>query len=159
MGLSQQQLVAIDWMSQPDADQMTRQEFCDIMAELGYPMVPRTVQRWMNENEEFKAALAEARSEVEQSDDVFARRSRRWALLQLISFYRDKKNAPSPRLAALKAIMEETKGLVEAGTVELDSASDDTLIRMALSRDVTVVGMTRAQMTELVGGLEDDGAA
>lgn len=155
MALSQAQMVAIDYLSQPDADQITQEEFCAIMTELGYPMVPRTLRRWKGDPE-FEAVLEEAKGSSADTDTLFAKRSWRWALIQYMAFHRNAKNPGQARLAALKAITEMTSTYVDATTFELDSVSDETLLRMALARDVTVEGLTRAQMRQMLGGSDGD---
>lgn len=87
---------------------------------------------------EFYAAWKKSESEaVDAGDDLFAIKTRQWALEQLVSMYHKSKG--SEKRQNLKMILDMTKDIADDGTpVDFSELSDDELVEAAMNRGVPV---------------------
>lgn len=96
----------------------------------------------------FHSSLKEAR----ESTDLYALRTRQWALEELSNLYTKSKN-PVQKRAILKDIMKQTEGVTQGGAViDYSMLPESQLCEMALARNLTVSGVSEERLKELAKG-------
>lgn len=117
---------------------MTNAEWCKLME------VPdRTLNSWVNKNEEFKKSLREAEEEYRKnSKDALASKMRQIALESLYKEMVDSDGETKRKY--LTTILQETRDLEDnTGAVLYANFSDTELAMMAMGLDIDVPGYDR----------------
>lgn len=111
----------------------------------------RTLQRW-RKDDEFKAALAAAHDEAEDSRDPFATFARHWALEQLYALYGRAKTTNEKR-QMLKEIIGNTEHVAAySDPIDYSDLSDSDLASLCLNRRVSPAAMTETELQRYVKG-------
>ena len=101
---------------------------------------------------EFRRILDASVKEARESTDLYALRTRQWALEELSALYKKAKTTPEKR-ALLKDMMATTEGVTKTVAVtDYGSLPTESLAEIALNRNLTVTGISQVRLAELAKG-------
>lgn len=103
-------------------------------------------------NAEFLRVYLSTLKEARESTDLYALRTRQFALEQLNALYETAKTTTEKR-QVLKDILQQTEGVRSSVTVtDYSMLPTETLAEIALARDITVEDVTAERLAELAKG-------
>ncbi len=103
-------------------------------------------------NPEFKRILDSSLKEARESTDLYALRTRQWALEELSALYKKAKTTSEKR-ALLKDMLATTEGVTKTVAVtDYSSLPTEALADIAMNRGLTVVGVSQVRLAELAKG-------
>lgn len=115
----------------------------------------RTLERWKL-TDEFKSAWEQQRREMEETSDPYALVARTIALEQLMHLMNKKGLTVTEKRMVIKDVMDSTKHVDSTGdVVDYSEMTDEDLVAAILSRELSPVGMTEAQLMRLAKSDED----
>jgi|MudIll2142460700_1097286.scaffolds.fasta_scaffold00080_17 transposase-like protein len=148
MPLTSFQVAAINHIVASDlGGGVTDKAFCERM-----DIDPKTLWNWRNKDEEFIRALDATMKEARESTDVYALRTRQWALEELENLYHKSKSATEKR-AVLKDILAQTKDVSNRQpTVEYEHLPNSELVALYRARNLTSEDLTEERLIALAKG-------
>ena len=152
MSLNALQIAAINHLVAKDfGAALSDIEFCERMG-----FTDRTLRRWQAEDDEFIRTLDASRKEARETTDMYALRTRQWALEELETLYKKAKTAAEKR-AVLKDILAQTKDVVNKNpSIDYEHLPDEELVNIFRGRNLSTEGVTEERLVALAMNAKED---